>query len=69
MAFMGQAGQEPDLPRSASNVLGKLSHLCFKITEWRGKWKCWRGKSTLGGACPAQKIMFCQLRCSVRPIV
>ena len=36
---MGQAEQDPDLPRSASNVLGKVqSHPC--LTEWQGKWKC-----------------------------
>ena len=50
----GQAEQDPDLPRSASNVLGKVQcHLC--LTEWRGKWKCWKGKSTLGAACPAHE--------------
>ena len=46
---MVQAEQDPDLPRSASNVLGKVhSHLCLK--EWRGKWKWRRGKSTYGAA-------------------
>ena len=61
---MRQAEQHPDLPRSASNVSGKVqSHLC--LTEWRGKWKCRRGKSTLGAACPAQKIMFCNLCCTL----
>ena len=51
---MGQAEQDPDLPRSASSVLGKVqSHLCLKkITEWRGKGKCRRGKSTLGQLAP-----------------
>ena len=35
----GQAEQDPDLPRSASNVLSKVqSPLCS--TECRGKWKC-----------------------------
>ena len=58
-----QAEQDPDLPRLASDVLGKVqSHLC--LTEWRGKWKCRRGKSTLGAACPAQKIMFFNLCCT-----
>ena len=39
---MGQAEQDPDLPRLASNVLGKVqSRLGF--TEWRGKGKCRRG--------------------------
>ena len=36
MQAMEQAEQDPDLRRSASNVLGKFqSHLC--LTEWRGK--------------------------------
>ena len=61
---MGQAEQDPDLPGSASNVLGKVKYyLC--LTEWRGKWKCRWGKSTLGAACPAQKIMFCNLCCTL----
>ena len=54
---MGQVEQDPDLHRSESNVLGKVqSHLC--LTEWRGK-------STLGAACPAQKKMFCNLCCTL----
>ena len=54
-AAMGRAEQDPD--RSASNVSGEVqSHLC--LIEWRGKWKCRRGKSTLGTACPAQKILI-----------
>ena len=62
---MGQADQDPDLPRSASNVFGKVqSHLCLK---WRGKGKCRRGKSTLEAACPAQKRMFFNLCCTLRP--
>ena len=62
---MEQAEQDPHWPRSASNVLGKVqSRLC--LTEWLGKWKCQRGKSTLGAACPAQKIMFCNLCCTLR---
>ena len=61
---MRQAEQDPNLPRLASNVLGKVhSHFCF--TEWRGKGKCMRGKSTLGEASPAQKIMFCNLCCTM----
>ena len=49
---------------SASDVLGKgQSHLC--LTEKQGKWKCWQGKSTLGAACPTQKIMFCNLCCTM----
>ena len=39
------------------------SHLC--LTEWRGTGKCRWGKSTLGAACPAQKIMFCNLCCTL----
>ena len=55
---MGQAEQDPDLPRSASNVLCKVqSHLC--LTEWWGKLKGRWDKSTLGAAYPAQKIVFC----------
>ena len=58
---MGQAKQDPDLPSSASNVLGKVqSHLC--LTEWM----CRRGKSTLVAACLTQKIMFCNLCCTLR---
>ena len=61
---MGQAEQDPDLPRSASNVLGKVqSHLC--LTEWWGKLKCQRGESTLGAALLVQKIMFCNLCCTL----
>ena len=61
---MGQAEQDTDLPRSASNVLGKIQYnLC--LTEWRGKWKCRRGKLTLGAACPSQRIMFCNLCCTL----
>ena len=61
---MGQAEQDPDLPRSVGNVLGRVqSHLC--LTEWWGKWKCRRGMSTLGAACPAQEIMFSNLCCTL----
>ena len=61
---MGQAEQDANLPRSARNILGKVqSHLC--LTEWRGRGKCRRDKSILGAACPAQKIMFCNLCCSL----
>ena len=63
-AKMGQAEQVPDLPRSASNVLGPISSLFNRVG---GKWKC-RGKSTLGAACPTQKIMFYNLCCSGRTI-
>ena len=32
--------QDPDLPRSASNVLGKVTvHAQLCLTEWRAKWK------------------------------
>ena len=42
---IGQAEQDPDLSRSAGNVLAKVqSHLC--LTKWRGKWKCRRGQLT-----------------------
>ena len=59
-----QAEQDPGLPCSTSNVLGKVQYnLC--LTEWRGKWKCRRVKSTLGAACPAQRIMFCNLCCTL----
>ena len=62
---MGQAEQDPDLPCSASYVLGKVQyHLC--LTEWRGRRKCRQGKSTLGAACPAKKIMFCNLSCTLK---
>ena len=51
-------------PRSASNVSGKVqSHLC--LTEWWGKRKYRRGKSTFWAACPARKIMFCNLCCTL----
>ena len=61
---MGPVEQDLDLPCSASNVLGKVqSHLC--LTKWQGKWKCWQGNSILGAACPAQKIMFCNLSCTL----
>ena len=47
-----------------SNVLGKVqSHLC--LTEWRGNWKCPRGKSNSGEACRAQKLMSCYLCCTL----
>ena len=53
---MGQSEQDPDLPRSASNVLGKVQYnLC--LTEWWGKWKCRRGKSTLGAQRSANNVL------------
>ena len=48
---MGQADQDPDLPRLASDVLGKgQSHLC--LTEKQGKWKCWQGQVNFRGSLP-----------------
>ena len=56
---MGQAEQDPDWPRSVSNVFGKVqSHLC--LTEWQGKWKCRRGKTTLGAASVPLSVLFLQ---------
>ena len=53
---MGQAEQDPDLPPSASYVLGNVQfHLYLTVA---GHVEVLAGESTLGAACPAQKIMF-----------
>ena len=64
---MGQAEQDPDLPCLAISVLGKVqSDLC--LIKWLGQRKCRRGKSISGAACPAQKIVFCNLCCTLTKI-
>ena len=60
----GQAEQDPNLPRSSSNVLSprNVTRL-ISLTEWQGKWKCQQGKLTLRPACPAWQVIFWKLRC------
>ena len=61
---MGQPEQDPDLPRLASNVLGKVQYnLCVagQVDVAAGQVNFEVSRSQLGAAFPAQRIMFCNL--------